>query len=103
MGRIEVAPVEGVLGAWRDRSASPTSPFVGRDAELRLLGEMRRRVATTGRPHLVTVFADAGMGKSRLAGEFLATPGPEPAAGGAGPPYGPATTYWALPEVLRRE
>ena len=103
MGRIEVAPVEGVLGAWKDRSALPTSPFVGRDAELRILGEMRRRVATTGRPHLVTVFADAGMGKSRLAGEFLATLGAEPAARVTCLPYGRAITYWPLQELIRGE
>jgi len=96
MGPIEVAPVEGVLGAWDDRSARPTSPFVGRDAELRLLGEMRQRVATTGRPHLVTVFADAGMGKSRLAGEFLAGLGAEPAARVTCLPYGRSITYWPL-------
>ena len=103
MGAIQVASVEGVLGSWEDRSAKPTSPFVGREAEMRLLGEMRRRVATTGRPHLVTVFAEAGMGKSRLAAEFLAGLGAEPAARVTCLPYGRSITYWPLQELIRGE
>ena len=103
MGAIEVAAAEGVLGTWDDHAARPTSPFVGREAEVHLLGEMRRRVATTGRPHLVTVFADAGMGKSRLASEFLGSLGQEPAARVTCLPYGRAITYWPLQELIRGE
>jgi predicted ATPase len=45
--------------------------MVGRDEELSLLLTMFRRSAAEGRPNLVTIYGDAGVGKSRLTSEFL--------------------------------
>jgi class 3 adenylate cyclase len=45
--------------------------FVGRDRELAMLRDVWDRVAEQRTPHLVTVLGDAGLGKSRLAEEFI--------------------------------
>jgi AAA ATPase domain len=47
--------------------------FVGRERELAILREAWERVQAQRRCELVTVAGDAGVGKSRLAAEFLAT------------------------------
>ena len=54
-------------------------------------------------PRLIAKNGDAGMGKSRLAGEFLATLSAEPAARVTCLPYGRAITYWPLQELIRGE
>jgi len=46
------------------------APMIGRDEELTLLKETVRRTVAEGRPHLVTVLASAGVGKSRLSWEL---------------------------------
>ncbi|TMC73316.1 MAG: hypothetical protein E6J15_10125 [Chloroflexi bacterium] len=103
MGPIEVAAAEG-LAKPGVASGHAVSPFVGRDAEMRLLDDVHRRVASTGRPHLVTIYGDAGLGKTRVALEFLRRLDPaEPIARAACLPYGHAITYWPLQELIRGE
>ena len=46
------------------------APFVGRDRELRLVKELFHATAEEGRPRLILVAGEAGIGKSRLAWEF---------------------------------
>lgn len=46
------------------------APLIGRDEEIGLLKETVRRTVTEGKPHLVTVLASAGVGKSRLTWEL---------------------------------
>lgn len=48
----------------------PTSPFVGREAELSALKDCVTRVVREGSLHLVTLAGEAGIGKSRLLYEF---------------------------------
>ena len=103
MGLIEVAPAESLVGPGA-ATGHTASPFVGRESEMRLLDDVHRRVASTGRPHLVTIYGDAGMGKTRVALEFLRRLDPaEPVARAACLPYGHAITYWALQELIRGE
>jgi predicted ATPase len=45
--------------------------MVGRERELEVLTGIWERVAAERRPHLVTVFGPAGIGKSRLALELM--------------------------------
>jgi len=49
-----------------------SAPFVGREPELRMLGAALQRTVQTGVVQLVTVFGEAGTGKSRLVREALA-------------------------------
>jgi class 3 adenylate cyclase/tetratricopeptide (TPR) repeat protein len=65
---LDAYPVEGLT----TRSARRTIPIVGRAAELTMLREAHARVIATGRPLLVTVIGEPGIGKSRLADEFVA-------------------------------
>ena len=83
------------------------SPLVGRDAELDLLVSLYERVEAERRPHLVTLYGQPGVGKSRLTVEFVATLGKR-----AGPPrvvrgrclsYGSGVTFWPLAEILKSQ
>ena len=67
-GGLVAYAVEGLS----TRSVRRTIPFVGRAAELTMLRDGYARVVSTGRPLLVTVFGESGIGKSRLADEFVA-------------------------------
>jgi class 3 adenylate cyclase len=58
-----------VRAAASDRDFSTT--FVGRERELATLRDVWDTVCAQRTPHLVTVFGDAGLGKSRLAAEFM--------------------------------
>jgi class 3 adenylate cyclase/tetratricopeptide (TPR) repeat protein len=81
------------------------APMVGRDAELDVLRSVFRRVGSEGRPHLVTIYGDAGVGKSRLTREFLAwteeLAEPPVVLRGRCLPYGDGITYWPLAEILK--
>jgi class 3 adenylate cyclase/tetratricopeptide (TPR) repeat protein len=79
------------------------APMVGRDEELSLLLTMFRRSAAEGRPNLVTIYGDAGVGKSRLTSEFLMRAEREGATVVRGRclPYGEGITYWPLAEILK--
>ncbi len=84
---IEYEPVEPVtakgkakpISAWRALGATSalgerdlsTTPFVGRDREIGLLDATWERVELERRPHLITVLGPPGVGKSRLAAEFM--------------------------------
>ena len=79
------------------------APMVGRDEELSLLLTMFRRSASEGRPNLVTIYGDAGVGKSRLTSEFLLRAERDGATVVRGRclPYGEGITYWPLAEILK--
>ena len=65
---LEAFPVEGLT----PRSARRTIPFVGRSSEQAILGQSLGLASTTGKPVLVTVVGEPGIGKSRLAEELAA-------------------------------
>ncbi|TML32030.1 MAG: hypothetical protein E6G24_11180 [Actinobacteria bacterium] len=79
--------------------------FVGRTDELERLLAAYRAAIDEGRPRLVTILGDAGVGKTRLVRELwerLSDESPEPLRRtGRCLPYGQAITYWPLAEVLR--
>ena len=55
----------------RNRSEQLEAPFVGREDEMRLLKELFHATNRERRPRLVSVIGPGGIGKSRLAWEFL--------------------------------
>ncbi len=63
LGERETVEERGVPGL--------TAPLVGRDRELDFLRTELDRVSADGRPALVTLLGDAGIGKSRLVRELL--------------------------------
>ncbi|MGH2637123.1 MAG: ATP-binding protein [Actinomycetota bacterium] len=67
-GELTAFPVRGIT----PRSTRRTIPLVGRASELAILRESFARATATGRPVLVTILGDPGIGKSRLADELVA-------------------------------
>jgi class 3 adenylate cyclase/tetratricopeptide (TPR) repeat protein len=81
------------------------APMVGRDAELAVLDSIYARTTDERRAHVVTVYGDAGVGKSRLVREFLDrvqdhSPAPLLLRGRC-LPYGDGVTYWPLAQMLK--
>jgi predicted ATPase len=77
------------------------APMVGRAAELAQLEAAFERVCSDRSPYLFTVLGAAGIGKTRLAGELLASlAGRATALVGRCLPYGRDITYWPLREVI---
>ncbi len=95
--------------AWRVVSVSEevgrrlvvSVPFVGREEELELLHNTFARAARDRRVHLVTVYGAAGVGKSRLAREFVAGVERSTILAGRCLPYGEGVTYWAIAEMVK--
>ncbi|MGI8615573.1 MAG: AAA family ATPase [Actinomycetota bacterium] len=75
--------------------------FVGRERELAVLGEAWERVQDGERCELITITGDAGVGKSRLVAEALASIEATVLRGRC-PPYGEGITYWPVVEVLKQ-
>jgi class 3 adenylate cyclase len=70
-GKEELVPAWIALQEARLPGERPArGPLVGRSHELDVLRGTWERVASERRPHLVTVIGPAGVGKTRLAGEF---------------------------------
>src|SRR4029077_13982399 len=65
---LDAHPVEGLT----TRSARRTIPFVGRTNEQTILDQSLGLATSSGRPVLVTVVGEPGIGKSRLADELAA-------------------------------
>lgn len=79
------------------------APLIGRDAELRVLRETLRRVASERTPYVVTVYGMAGTGKSRLVNEFAQRQHMGFVLRGRCLPYGEAITWWPFQEVIRQD
>jgi class 3 adenylate cyclase len=79
------------------------TPFVGRTLELgQIVGELDLAVANRS-CRLVTVYGDAGLGKSRLASEALAClQGEANLLVGRCLPYGEGITYWPVVEAVKQ-
>jgi class 3 adenylate cyclase len=92
------------IGTARGRIDVRRAPFVGRVGELDALRSEFRRACAEQRPGLVTIVGDVGVGKSRLAREFVAglavESRPPRCLTGRCPSYGRGVTYRALGDVL---
>jgi class 3 adenylate cyclase/tetratricopeptide (TPR) repeat protein len=78
-----------------------SAPLVGREAELDLLENTYERTVRSGRASLVTIYGDPGVGKSRLAREFVAGLEGATVLIGRCLPYGEGVTYWPLAEMVK--
>jgi class 3 adenylate cyclase/tetratricopeptide (TPR) repeat protein len=89
----------------RNRSETLEAPFVGREAEFRLLKDMLHATARERRARLMSVTGIAGIGKTRLAWEFEkyldGVVQPVRWHAGRSPAYGEGLTFWALGEMVR--
>jgi class 3 adenylate cyclase/tetratricopeptide (TPR) repeat protein len=81
--------------------AKTTTVFVGRDSELELLTTTWERALRASRAHLFTIYGEPGIGKSRLAREFIAGLEGATILAGRCLPYGEGITYWPLAEMVK--
>ena len=98
--------------AWRAVSAQKapgeravsTVPMLGRRNEMGALHRTFERVVADRRPHLVTVFGEAGLGKTRLTAEFVAElPGDSARIlRGRSLPYGVSTPYGPFSQQIKQ-
>ena len=97
--------VVGMIGG-AGRSDVLEPPFVGREAELRLVKELLHAATRERRLRLVSVIGQPGIGKSRLAWEFHkyidGISEPIYWHQGRSPAYGEGITFWALGEMVRK-
>ena len=108
-GKSEPVPaweaVRAVVRGRAGRGPRVSTPLVGRKAESDQLLSLYERVVGDGRPHLVTVIGQAGVGKSRLLRELAVRVGgldrPPAVRLGGCPSYGSGLSYWALGEIVR--
>jgi class 3 adenylate cyclase len=108
---VEPLPLKGKsepVSAWRLVAASTgaaerrfDSVLVGREPELEALGDAWERARNGQTCVLVTVVGAAGVGKSRLVSEFLATTDATVVRGRC-LSYGEGITYWPVVEVLKQ-
>jgi len=98
---VRVVAQRGGVG----RTEALEAPFVGRDEELRQLKELFHATTREGRARLVSVVGAGGIGKTRLAWEFLKyVDGLVDTVWwhtGRSPAYGEGVTFWALGEMVR--
>ena len=78
-----------------------SAPLIGRDVELAVLTALVARVRREREPQLVTLFGQAGVGKSRLLAELVDQLGDARLLKGRCLPYGDGITYWPLAEVAK--
>jgi class 3 adenylate cyclase/tetratricopeptide (TPR) repeat protein len=91
-----------VTGATRTEATRRFSaPLVGREAELELLENTYSRAVRDNRAHLFTIFGDPGVGKSRLAREFLDGLESATVLFGRALPYGEGVTYSGLSDMVK--
>ncbi len=100
------------VSAFRLRSvamdgAAPARPaeadLVGRQAELEALARAFEECSGARRSRLVTVIGEPGVGKSRLAAEFVQSSARDATVlTGRCLPYGEGITYWPLAEAVRQ-
>jgi class 3 adenylate cyclase/tetratricopeptide (TPR) repeat protein len=83
----------------RVRGSGQTAPLIGRDDDLELLRLTAARVARERSPQLVTIFGNAGVGKSRLVEEFVSELDAATVVVGRCVPYGDGVTYLPLAQV----
>lgn len=98
-GLSDVGPVSAAVES--------SGPFVNRHVELSQLLALFDRVSRDRAPQIVSVFGEAGVGKSRIVGEFerrlRARDAKVQIRRGHCPSFGTGMVYWPLSEMMRAE
>jgi predicted ATPase/class 3 adenylate cyclase len=97
---IAASRVVGSLESGRPMR-SLSAPLVGRESELELLENTFARTVRDRRATLVTLYGEAGVGKSRLAREFVDGLERATVLRGRCLPYGEGVTYWSIAEMVK--
>ena len=109
-GPVEIRGRAEPIWAWRViclqggppiRAGARRAPLVGRDAELELLENTYDRAVRDRRGHLFTIYGEPGVGKSRLAAEFVGGLESATVLFGRALPYGEGVTYSALADMVK--
>jgi class 3 adenylate cyclase/tetratricopeptide (TPR) repeat protein len=108
-GMLDLKGIDGPMRAWRvmdmldgpGRPVGPRAPLVGRESELELLENTFSRSVRDSRAHLFTIYGEPGVGKSRLAREFVDGVERASVLVGRALPYGEGVTYWPLGEMVK--
>jgi class 3 adenylate cyclase len=103
-GKVEPVAVHRLLSAHGAEGFTRhlDAPMVGRETELRRLRDAFDQAVADGSCQLFTILGPAGVGKSRLAAEFLASLGDAVVVRGRCLPYGEGITYWPVVEVVKQ-
>ena len=100
-GKTEPVPAYRLIRLRDARERRHGARFVGRERELAAVREVWERVQAEQRCELVTIIGDAGVGKSRMVAEVLASVEATVVRGRC-LPYGEGITYWPVVEVLKQ-
>src|SRR6478609_4258348 len=100
-GKAKPVPALRLVSVLEAPERSHASRFVGRERELAEIAATWERTQTQTRCELVTVVGDAGVGKSRLVAEALATTEARVVRGRC-LPYGEGITYRPVIEVVEQ-
>jgi class 3 adenylate cyclase/tetratricopeptide (TPR) repeat protein len=108
-GELDLRGLSRSVTAWKlicaaeetGRALVVSAPMVGREEEIELLHNTWARVLRDRRAHLVTIFGDPGVGKSRVVREFVAGVERTTILSGRCLPYGEGITYWPLAEMVK--
>ena len=106
IGALEAFPAEALLTTLPEQHRGLgllRAPLIGRDGELRLLRESFEKATHERTAYLVTIYGQAGVGKSRLVREFVEIVGRAHVLRGRCLPYGSGITYWPILEMLRAD
>ena len=108
IGPVQIRGREDPVWVWSATAAGvrpaarvPVTPLVGRDHELDLLANTFARATRDRRAYLFTIYGEPGVGKSRLANEWLAALEGTTILHGRCLPYGESITYWPLAEMVK--
>ncbi|HJQ51363.1 MAG TPA: adenylate/guanylate cyclase domain-containing protein [Gaiellaceae bacterium] len=100
-GKAEEVPAWSLLAVTGEVERRFASPMVGRETELRRLRDAFQQAVHDRSCQLFTVLGSAGVGKSRLAAEFLGGLDARIVRGRC-LSYGDGITYWPVVEILKQ-
>jgi class 3 adenylate cyclase/tetratricopeptide (TPR) repeat protein len=99
-GKAQPVAAHPLLRAVGELSRRSDVPIVGRLRERRALDDAWERVLSERACHLFTILGTAGVGKSRLTAEFLASLADVTVVRGRCLSYGEGITYWPVVEAV---